>query len=372
MNDEPECSIERPLDSALNVMWAKRKEIEALLDLGERKNWSANDRASAVREAAMWLERTLALTLPQPTASTEIATGSRGFAEVRAWAENQTRDSTGGAAQWIQFVASATGVSAKTLANQLSVRSKDQAYSSTALRWLSTIEAALSERLDAEAVWFHRRTPQSISRQIARWSESKFCTSADALLIVSMLALWQRRRDTRTVRANRGTARSRKETPLPCGVVGAALVSEGQFCALVKLANAMRDEPREQLFAVAFEAALTAAHFGPHPVRVRRSGAADAGVVGPSLDVVESTRKRTALNDTDKDVVSFRIELMRAYDADQPLRNTSTAPGEYARAAAAINRIRYGESLESEPRFSATAPGIVMIVNQLRRLGLVE
>ncbi len=361
----PSMPLAALLDRVVRALWPRRTEQELLLDLGERKGWGDHDRQTALGRAANWLGHELLLA--DPVAAGPPAPASESALEtLRAVGSRCSgQDSHPGVARWIGALAPATGASPKTLANSLSSGLRPERRDH---RWLTVI-ARIEQGEGAQALdaWlFHRRTPSAVSRALSGILSRDAYDAADALVLLSLLALWQRRRPTERVRANKGTARSRRQTPKPVAALAGSLASVGQFGHLVDLAKDLRRP--DLLTALAIEAALTEAHLGPHPARRSRGTLQDCGeawleaVLG-KLDEVD------CLDAEDVEAFKFRIERMRAWRERRPMAAGFGAPGvPYIEASVALEEARTGMPVRRA--FSAEAPGLLMLLPLLRSRGL--
>jgi hypothetical protein len=127
----------------------------------------------------------------------------------------------------------------------------------------------------------------------------------------------------------------------------------------------------EQLGTLAIEAAFTAAHFAPHRVRISRNAAASA-CHAPRLSSIEAALSQVPLGTIDRETADFRVELMRAYEERRPLRWSKPTTSPYAQACLEIENRRNQESQATGSRFSEDSPGIVMLIDRLRRFQQLE
>ncbi|MEZ4319740.1 MAG: hypothetical protein R3F61_19645 [Myxococcota bacterium] len=135
-------------------------------------------------------------------------------------------------------------------------------------RWLLLITRIVSGGLTdvhSNAWLYHRRTLFKTGALLFGMARGGTFDASDALLVFSLLALWQRRRPTDTVRSNKGRTTPRRETAKPVAALGGSIVSPGQIAPLVRLSTGIADGQR--LALVALEAALTEAHLAPHQAR---------------------------------------------------------------------------------------------------------
>lgn len=354
------------LRSGICLLWPRRSDQELLLDLGERKAWTDDERDDAVSVFAQWLVDELGIAgpigpIPRRPEVDELA-WTRAFG-----ARLVDRPREPGVARWASAMASALGVAGKTLANGVvdGLRSERQAH-----RWLRVLARIAHGGGAIEAWAFHRREPIGVARQLARLGTPSLVDAGDTLLLASLLALWQRRRPTTHARGNRGGMRSRRRTPKPIAALLGGLVAPGQVHHLARLAPAFGPAGAGALELLVVEAALTEAHLAPHHAR-RPSG--DCAMDGEAwLQSVEALlRSPVGLSEADRRVFAFRIQRMRAWrDRAPDIPEPAGACGAYVDASMALESVRRGEIVQR--RFAATQPGILMLRPQLRSRDLLE
>jgi hypothetical protein len=358
--------IHATLRDAILAMWPRRAQQELLLDLGERKGWTGDDYASRVAEVAVWLRDELML--PEPIATGGVASPDSGWRDLREWASQRRHEATSGVARWALELAPAVGTAPKTLANSLrgglsSARADH--------RWLSLVARAAREPVREDAWVFHRRTAAGVSSALAAMATHAPYDAADAMLLLSLLALWQRRRPTSDARANRGRLRSRRETPKAVAALRGTLIEAGQIAPLMKLASALPSTGGARAVAlVALEAALTEAHLAPHPARLTGEQPVDTGE--GLLRAVEAALARHGdLVGHDGDAYAFRIDRMRAWrdrrSQAPPSDRVSDLP--YVAASMALEQ---RETPSPAPDWETTTPGLLMLIPLLRHRGLAR
>jgi len=199
--------------------------------------------------------------------------------------------------------------------------------------------------------------------------------AGDALVVLSLLALWQRRRPTERVKGNRGRSRSRRTTPKPVAALLGGLAQPAQATALVMLARHLDPEAGRALSELAIEAALTEAHLAPHPTR----SSASAGVPGTSgeswLRAAENAIEETGalLAEEDRAVLAFRIDRQRAWRARRPQSVEDDRLGRHPYVAACLALEQRIINPEAEAaRFATGTTGLLMLLPALRSRGLLE
>ncbi len=352
------------LDRAIRAMWPRRAQQELLLDLGERKGWNGTDYEAALASACTWLSDELGL----GTAGTiaEVPAAPVSLVTVRQIANDLPQDGpSSGVAKWAEAIAPAVGSTPKTLANSLTRGLRPERADH---RWLLSLAQAAGEAPTAgvDAWLYHRRSPASVSLALGSLGTGDQYAAGDALLVFSLLALWQRRRPTHAARANKGRPRSRRETPKPVAALTSSLASPGQLPHLLRLARALTGGREFALLGL--EAALTEAHLAPHAPR--RTGGRDTWDGETWLRVVEAalTEFIDVVGKDDAAVFAFRVERMRAWRESRPLCPLGELPRvPYVEASLALEARRAGASLSAT--YSAQTPGLLMLLPLLRSRG---
>jgi hypothetical protein len=356
--------VQRGLEMALQQVWPKRAHKELLLDLGEKKPWTKVDEATTLRDVSQWLVEELQLWPAEPA---EVPPSSDELATLRELGEALAGDAAPGTAAWIAGLAPAAGASAKTLANSLSegLRSDRRDH-----RWLRLLARIMRGDAALDAWAYHRRCPVWVASELARWGLASHFDAGDALLCASLVALWQRRRPTEQVRANRGRARERRRTPMPIAGLAGHLVELGQIRALAPVCAKLDPEPGRALALVIIEAALTEAHFEPHPVRGRAETSSGERLLGEVENFIGTT---TVLSMTDERLLRFRIERMRAWRdlRPQPPVEAILRDEPYVQASLHLEELLRSGSAGSLS-FDPATPGLLMLLPQLRARGCIE
>lgn len=349
---------------ALRAMWPRRAQRELLLDLGERKGWTEADCDAAVDGAATWLERQLLLPADLPGVGPLPPHDMAEVMEIgRRLAEGADAASP---ARWAIGLGPVVGAAPKTLVNSLEqgLRADRPDH-----RWLRALARVGRSGGPADAWVFHRRSPGVVAVELAAMAGRDDLDAGDAVLLLSLLALWQRRRPTAEARGNRGRRQPRRRTPLPIGALPSPLAAPGQVPHLARAARLLGGEAGRALLVLALEAALTEAHLAPHPARTSRSGLCDSGEVW--LRGVEAILDLHAglLGADDAEVFRFRIARMRSWRDGVPQHASAelAVRSPYVRASLDLERAR-GRSLVAGSIDAAT-PGVMMLLPLLRARG---
>lgn len=358
-----ELPLREILARALRAMWPRRAHRELLLDLGERKHWTSEDEIAAIDAASTWLKEEALLPGMLPTAPTEHKPIKPD--EVRKLGEQLAgSDREAGVGRWATGLAPVLGTTPKTLSNSLAggLRSDRQDH-----RWLRLI-ARIQRGGGHPSAWsYHRRTPTAVVEELGGRVGSGEFDAGDAVLLLSLLALWQRRRPTTEARANRGRSAPRRNTPKALAAVTQTLAVPVQLRHVARAAQQLGGERGRHLLALGLEAALTEAHLEPHPARLGRTDELDTGeswiaivdqVLGCDADL---------LNPEDLAVLRFRVDRMRAWRKRERQRNAPAAAVDvpYVRASTALERAYAGLLPEAES-FEPSEPGIMMLWPMLR------
>ena len=360
----------RPLADILSTMlltlWPRRRHQELLLDLGERKGWSDADRAEAVGRLADWLIAEVGL----PEALTPGAHRSGSAPRALPDVPGDGVEPIGGVGIHTVALARLAGVAPKTLANTLAdgLRSDRRDH-----RWLLFLSRVDAGDIHDDAWIFHRRSPGAVARALAARACADDLDAADALLVLSLVALWQRRRRTDEARASRGVELPRRVLPKPIAALESWVLSPSQIGPLVELGVRRGGAIGQALIGVALDAALTEAHLAPH--RARRSDAAPGSGeswLRPVHEVLDRGSVTELLGETERGVFRWRVARMRAYRSSVPTPgpDESVAAHPYVALARAIDAARSEGPVERG--FHGSDPGYFMLLPQARRLGLLE
>lgn len=353
------------LEAGARRMWPRRKQVELLFDLGERKGWGDAEVTEACARAAGFLHDELGLRPrqdpPPMVRSDAVLTWARASGAV-VW----QGPAPSGVAKWSAALAPGLGVQPKTLANSV-VTGLSEARSDH--RWLAALARCAEQEAASDAWVFHRRTPGAVSRELGRLNGPGCLDAGDALLLFSLLALWQRRRPTERARGNRRQAQPRRATPKPIVALEGQLLQPGQVDPLLTWADRI-GAGGEGLKLLAIEAVLTEAHLAPHLSRVGAAAPADGA---HWLAVVDSVAPLLGpAHHLDAAAFRYRAERQRSFalGASLPEPPAGLADLPYMRACASLKAFRAGHPVPLDcPR---DAPGVLMMLPQLRSRGLVE
>jgi hypothetical protein len=337
------------LQGSLESMWPARSQQELLLDLGERKRWGKPEKGRALKDLEGWLSEQLLL---RPIGALEGRKVDRSsLRDPRLVGPEPSVN-----AKWAEHLAPACGATPKTLQNSLSPGWNPKRSDH---RWLLMILRCMDPLPQPPSILFTERSPASISQGLAR-AASGPQDAADATLLLSLVALWQRRRPTERVRANRGAKTSRRSAAKPAAELATSLIQAGQ---LKHLAGLHELAGHRALMHTAVEAALTSAHLHPHPAR-SSDQALDGEVL---LRAVEATLSSPCFSHLDSLMLQFRIAAMRAWRdrGDPPALPAALQDHPYLRATLAIR------TRQSAPGLAPDAPGVVMLLPQLHSRGLL-
>lgn len=356
------------LDRAVQSAWRRRTQRELLLDLGERKRWGEDEHREAVRSAAAWLVD--ALLLPATLDIVPSTMDGAALEAIRPYCEDLAPGSDlQGVARWIVGVAPALGVAPKTLANSLEGGLQSHRADH---RWLQLIARALRDEAAPDAWAFHRRSPSAVAHALACQAGRSVLDAGDAVLLASLLALWQRRRPTSEARGSRGHSGPRRETPKPIAALRGSLVSPGQLRHLTRLAGRLAGAPGKAVLLVALEAALTEAHLASHPARRSRREPREGGESW--LRAVDSALEDAValLGDEEALVLRFRVDRMRAWGGRRPQPDSAFAGvrSPYVCASLALERAHQGLP-PTNSGFDPHTPGLLMLLPLLKRRDLL-
>lgn len=359
------CDGSERVDRALLAIWPKRSQQELLLDLGERKSWDDDARRDAVRAFARWLREEMLVPWSASHASTP--TSDRDRVALRELGERlPVRRPQAAVARWIVAFAEVLAIAPKTLANSLSNRLQTARSDH---RWLRLIARVVRGGATPEAWAFHQRTPASVANALARLASPDHLDAGDETLLLSLIALWHRRRPPSEVRANLRRTQPRRITPKPIVGLSRGLITQGRFRGLLELARQLQGEAGRAIATLATEAALWEAHLAPHVAR--RGGTSPRQDGRAWLSTLETVvRENPAL--LDAPTLAFRIERMRAYDANapQPESHGGDVSNAYVEASLTLERAR-AQPQAAHACVDPHAPGVFMLIPLLRSRGLL-
>lgn len=330
------------LDDAIQALWPRRAQQEALLDLGERKTWTHADRRRQIEAVARWLiDNQVA---PQRVAVAPASPMTLETARQHAASLGPSiGDRDAAVAIDLQQIAPLVGCATpKTLANSLSAWPRS---SRPDHRWLQAIAVLTDAPTPPSGLCFDDRSTENLARLLGRTGGRMRagCPDArDALVLFSLLALWQRRRPTAAVRANRGRPSTRRQAPKPMAGLSRDLIGARQFARLIDGAITHNQPAIAEL---AFEAALTAAHLGPH--RARKTGDLDLRWLLPTA--CERVLELEALLGPRRAALwRHRVDIMISYRdrADRPEPPAEIARHPYVHMTTLLDRQRRGAAID--------------------------
>jgi hypothetical protein len=273
----------------------------------------------------------------------------------------------GGVGLHVVALAALAGSSPKTLANSLGsgLRSDRRDH-----RWLGFLTRLSLGRPSEDAWIYQRRSPTTVGKELAARAHASFLDAGDALLVLSIVALWQRRRRPGEARASRGLLVTRRELAKPIAALDGWVMMASQLGPLLEYGVGRGGIGSRAVVAVAIEAALTEAHLAPH--RARGKGAAVGSGEG-WLRAVEQALGRLpvaqVLGVEDHELFAWRVARMRAYAGRKPtpLPGVAASAHPYVKLARAIDDA-LGKRASERP-FHAGDPGYFMLLPQARRPG---
>ena len=366
-DDNASLSLLEVLDRALRELWPRRTQQELLLDLGERKGWKESTRAVTIQNVAAWLHQELSLPV-EVNASWRLGDEPDDLVLMRTIRQlgEQLPSCTQsiGVSRWVSALAPALGSSPKTLANTTSSGLRTDRVDH---RWLRVIARIASGSNSSDAWVYHRRTSDIVAAEITARAGRTVFDAGDAVLFLSLLALWQRRRPTRTARGTRGHLMPRRSMPKPVAALQNTLIAPGQVSPLIEVSKKLPGEAGRTLVELAFEASLTEAHLSPHRSRVATAPEHDDRTSGEAWlqEVEEALRKEVVqerLSDQDRAVMSFRVARMRSWrdKRKMPSVDPELVRLPYVRASLALEQ-RKTQPKSEATLFDSEAPGVFML-----------
>lgn len=350
------------LSQLLLRMWPARAHQELLLDLGEHKGWGEAGRLAVVETMVGWMQRELLM-----PAELYVIAGTAITHELPDVPLDNLVPQPGVARKTVAL-AGLAGVAAKTLANSLT---RGLQCDRGDHRWLCLLARVQRRELNLSDSFFHERSPTNVAERLARAFASPNVDAADAALMLSLVALWQRRRLPSEARGSRGKSMPRRLVPKPAVSMSGELMVLSQLGPLLDLAVHWRTSGGALLAAFVVDVALTEAHFAAH--RPRRTGSPSQSTtwletVGRALDRPDVAQ---LVEPQHRSLFRYRVARMFAYSAAtivQPDNIVHDHP--YVRLCLAIDDARAGR--EPFARFDAGDPGYFMLLPQARGLGLLE
>lgn len=297
------------LKEAIRLLWPRRKKQELWLDLGERKHWSDRDLLHACEQAARQLAAhgLCPEDLGEASVIQAVQRGAKDLRDRAKWLiAHHPRERSTGVGWSTRELAPLVGASPTTFANSLSDGFRPDRLDHL---WMEALADPDSIVLDQ--VLFHRRTRRSLHHF---WVDLPVVLCKGPLLgarvvLMSLLALNQHRKPTAEVRANRGVAKPRRDTPKPAAALIDISVGPHQAQHLIAACGEHANEPRvSQIAQLVMEAILVRTLFDAH---VSRSTERDRG---PFPNWVKGCLDAAApLLGDDLDVWRFRVQRMEAY-----------------------------------------------------------
>ena len=396
------------LAKAITSIWTKRAEQEAFFDLGERKKWTDEDFQKGVKKLAYWLHSSLLIPLeisPVEVSVPEMAKmkdlGNKIWAAKAKAIQNQEKTDHCGVSHWLIALAPLVGIAPKPLANSVSVKKLgDNKLQLHRLdhRWLRVIARICQnkvEKTEHEAWIFHERSPEaitfalgSIAARIARSTnnEDLHLDIGDSVWLLSLVALWQRRKSTDKVRGNRGKIENRRTTPKPIAKITqeyTTLFQPSQLEILVSFAREFSEQGEitktaaKQIITLALEIALTEAHLSPHSYRKNiKSGKTGFKCLDKAKEILrkEENSKRKILSDEMIAIFKFRIYRMCNWRDQENFSSEQIFTSHYVRLSYELEK-KYqqrkieGTNMNMNEKTDPIDPrekGILMLLPQLR------
>ena len=344
------------------LLWPDPTQQELLLDLGEHKGWTGADWDAACQSLGHWLHQELGLpeTLVTEAPCELNRSDVLGILKVLPTPKD-VKESTG-VSKINQKLSAWLGVGPKTFANMLS---KGLCPDRWDHRWLRLLARLMTRPPDLDALLYHRRSQAAVTAEFQRRGQIQGLDAADMLLLFSLIALYQRRRPTHEVRANRKKPQSRRQTAKPVIKLSGQLLMMGQFKLLMELAANIA--PGALLASICIECALTEAHLAPH---IGRKG--EKGTSGEEwLSIIEKELvTHSQLMGEDTELFLFRIQVMRAYAQHEPMPAPPPAllTHHYVHALQQIDAARHEKPAA---KLDPMAGGVFMLLPQARQRGLV-
>lgn len=359
-------SLSTVLSTSLHHIWPSRRDQERLLDLGENKGWGASARDEAIARLADWLNDALGLPTFVPRLAAERTLRIADLDDLPI----PLVDTSPGVARKITGLARLIGCGPKTLANSLGGLLRPDRRDH---RWLLALFRCVAAPPAADALLFHRRDAAAVTGALAAMGARTQPDAADATLLLSLVALWQRRRPTAEARAARGRVLPRREVPKPAAGLQNDPIQPSQYKPLLHFAARLEPGAGRLLGALTVESALAGAHLLPHRTRAPDVVPADAAL--RRLDEVDRLLQdpshRRLIGETDADAFSWRIDRMRAFTLGEEFVPRCPPPDlPHVHLVAAIQAVRHGAS--GSRAFSPKTPGCLMLLPQARRLGLLK
>lgn len=291
------------LENGTRQIWPTNKAMEAIFDLGERR-YNREEYQRNLERCAVWLstygvESGEPLTITAP--STHQALRMRLGLEPDHLAVGVAKD--------LPPLAKLLCICEKTLSNSLTYWCRSDRLEH---RWLLFLGRWLEHNKLPPGYLYHRRSFFSLKSALTRvWGHLQVGQpdTADAMLLLSLIALWQRRRPTGRVRANRGRTTPRSRTPKPAVQLSGELMVRGQLEPTLSFAV---EREAGALLCLLFELALTEAHLVPHLKNKKQGSLISAGWLEQIEKELHNTKVALLLGE-EYEFFRYRVHIMKAY-----------------------------------------------------------
>lgn len=300
------------------LVWPHRSAQETLFDLGERKDWGEEELCEAVFSCAGWWSG-FGVGVQNSSPCEEFFWADMGdvlFPLLQAFAEqkNTLPKTSAGVPKGCQIFSMLVPSSPKTLANNKKnwCDSKRPDH-----RWLLCLGRLLREREFPKGLLFHRRSIAALNEALSVCYGHMLVgqmDTADAMLLLSLISHWQRRRPTREVRANRQQQKPRRSTPKPVVARKDDLLHLGRFACNMEFARFVGLAPLVHLL---FELALTESHLEPHSAKSKQDAPSSSNWLTAVEQQLQCLDNQELLGE-EKEFYTYRIGVMDAYLKRQP------------------------------------------------------
>ena len=351
--------------SVYERVWPTRKAQEAIWDLGERKEWTAQERQDVVEGFCSWMAAELDVHEGSCSSGSEVsqvedADVIDGLKQLAARLRGSRRQRTVGVAGWISAFGGLLGIVPKSFANSITGGLVESRRDHRWARFIAQSDLSARER----SIVFHDRTSASVATALRELVEGRKADAADALLLHNLVALWQRRRPTHEVRGNRGIERARIVTPKPIKLLSGELGSPGQVAAILAAALEAAEESRTRVWMMlAAEVALTELHMLPH-----RARSTDLQLVTRESNWAQKVRELvlagSRLGPAEwSDVLEYRLARIESWRSGSTSSTAVDLQHPYVQAIERIDAARAGVRIEQQTLRSSL--GVVMLRPQL-------
>ncbi len=315
------------LEIGSRLVWPTDSEQESLFDLGERKTWGEEQHHSAIASCAEWWSR-WGVGPNNPQASKEMSLSDAREILQRV-IETPPTSPAAGVAKDPHFLASLTSSSPKTLANRFKEGFQSHRCDH---RWLLYLARCLQTPTLPQGFLYHRRSIHQLNEALDVCDghiQIGQPDTADAMLLLSLISHWQRRRPTQEVRANRKNEKTRGATPKPVARLSGTLLADGRFQPNLDFALKSRSRP---LLCLLFELALTEAFLASHSPRLARNKADPSNSTREGwLEAIKAQTSKPDVRDLMGDEADFYHYRAQAMDFYNDPKNIYPAPPETIR-----------------------------------------